>query len=129
MSGPGSYLGIPVEFHRTIGSTNDELMRRADQGAPEGLILATDEQTSGRGRHGRVWWDAPGRSLLFSLLLRPTIPLPRYPLLGMAMACAVAEADASAAVAQQVVRARSRACLKFDQPFGTCPGEREASSL
>lgn len=97
MSGPASYLGVPVEFVRTIGSTNDELMRRADQGAPEGLILATEEQTAGRGRHGRTWWDTPGRSLLFSLLLRPTIPLARFPLLGMAMACAVAEAGSEIA--------------------------------
>lgn len=94
MTGPGSYLGVPIEFRRTVGSTNDEVMRRAAEGAPEGLVIATDEQTAGRGRHGRTWWDAPGNSLLFSVLLRPGIPLPRFPLLGIAMACAVAEAGA-----------------------------------
>ena len=92
MTGPGRYLGVPTEFVRTIGSTNDEVLRRAMQGAPEGLVIATDEQTAGRGRHGRSWWDAPGRSLLFSVLLRPGLPLARFPLLGMAMACAVVEA-------------------------------------
>ena len=92
VTGPGRYLGVPTEFVRTIGSTNDEVLRRAMQGAPEGLVIATDEQTAGRGRHGRSWWDAPGRSLLFSVLLRPGLPLARFPLLGMAMACAVVEA-------------------------------------
>jgi BirA family biotin operon repressor/biotin-[acetyl-CoA-carboxylase] ligase len=95
VTGPASYLGVPIEFRRTVGSTNDEVMRRAAEGAPEGLVIASEEQTAGRGRHGRSWWDAPGNSLLFSVLLRPNIPLARFPLLGMAMACAVAEAGAA----------------------------------
>jgi BirA family transcriptional regulator, biotin operon repressor / biotin---[acetyl-CoA-carboxylase] ligase len=98
------YLGVPVEFRRTIGSTNDEVLRRAADGAPEGLVIATDEQTAGRGRQGRSWWDAPGNSLLFSLLLRPAIPLARFPLLGIAMACAVAEAGSEAAGAPLAVK-------------------------
>lgn len=95
MTGPAAYLGVPIEFRRTVASTNDEVLRRAPDGAPEGLVIATDEQTAGRGRHGRTWWDAPGRSLLFSVLLRPGIPLARFPLLGMAMACAMSEAGSA----------------------------------
>ena len=91
------FLGVPVEFRRSVGSTNDEVLARGAEGAPEGLVIVTEEQTAGRGRQGRVWWDAPGASLLFSLLLRPTIPLARYPLLGIAMACAVADAGSEAA--------------------------------
>jgi BirA family transcriptional regulator, biotin operon repressor / biotin---[acetyl-CoA-carboxylase] ligase len=86
------FLGVPVEFRRSVGSTNDEVLARASEGAPEGLVIVTEEQTAGRGRQGRSWWDAPGSSLLFSVLLRPSIPLARYPLLGIAMACAVADA-------------------------------------
>ena len=96
MTGPAAYLGIPIEFVRSVGSTNDEVIRRAASGAAEGLVIATDEQTAGRGRHGRSWWDRPGASLLFSVLLRPSIPLARFPLLGMAMACAVATAGCEA---------------------------------
>lgn len=96
MNGPPTYRGVPIEFLRTVGSTNDEVLRRAVEGAPEGLVIAADEQTAGRGRHGRSWWDKPGNSLLFSVLLRPTLPLARFPLLGMAMACAVAEAGGDA---------------------------------
>lgn len=95
MTGPAAYLGIPIEFRRSLASTNDEVLRRAADGAPEGLVIATDEQTAGRGRQGRTWWDAPGRSLLFSVLLRPNIPLARFPLLGMAMACAMSEAGSA----------------------------------
>ncbi|HLQ67754.1 MAG TPA: biotin--[acetyl-CoA-carboxylase] ligase [Candidatus Limnocylindrales bacterium] len=91
------FLGVPVEFRASVSSTNDEILRRAAEGAPEGLVIAADQQTAGRGRQGRSWWDAPGNSLLFSVLLRPSIPLARFPLLGIAMACAVAEAGSEAA--------------------------------
>jgi BirA family biotin operon repressor/biotin-[acetyl-CoA-carboxylase] ligase len=86
------FLGVPIERHASIGSTNDEVFRRAEEGAPEGLLVTADVQTAGRGRRGRTWWDAPGASLPFSLLLRSALVLPRYPLFALAMACSVAEA-------------------------------------
>jgi len=86
------FLGIPVERHPSLASTNDEALRRAMEGAPEGLVVLADVQTSGRGRYGRAWNDVPGASLAFSVLLRPSLPLPRLPLLAIGMACAVAEA-------------------------------------
>ncbi|HEY6222108.1 MAG TPA: biotin--[acetyl-CoA-carboxylase] ligase [Candidatus Eisenbacteria bacterium] len=92
---PG-FLGVPVERHVSIGSTNDEAFRRADEGAPEGLVVLAQAQTAGRGRQGRAWWDAPGASLLFSVLLRPGIPLAQCPLLALALACSVADAGAEA---------------------------------
>ncbi|HSQ59806.1 MAG TPA: biotin--[acetyl-CoA-carboxylase] ligase [Acidobacteriota bacterium] len=88
------FRGVPVECHGDVGSTNDEAFRRAAEGAPEGLVVLTAHQRAGRGRLGRPWWDAPGDSVLASVLLRPGIPLARYPLLGMAAACAIAEAAA-----------------------------------
>jgi BirA family transcriptional regulator, biotin operon repressor / biotin---[acetyl-CoA-carboxylase] ligase len=42
------------------------------EGAPEWSIAAAGHQTAGKGRLGRVWRDEPGRSLMCSLLLRPT---------------------------------------------------------
>ena len=93
---PLGFLGVPVERHASIGSTNDEAFRRADEGAPEGLVVLAQAQTAGRGRQGRAWWDAPGASLLFSVLLRPAIPLAQCPLLALALACSVADAGTEA---------------------------------
>lgn len=87
-----SFLDVPLERHLSLGSTNDEALRRAEEGAPSGLVVLAETQTAGRGRQGRTWNDVPGASLAFSVVLRPTIPLPQYPLLAIAMACAVAEA-------------------------------------
>lgn len=86
------FLGVPVERHASLGSTNDEALRRAMEGAPEGVVVLADVQTAGRGRQGRAWNDVPGASLAFSVVLRPSLPLPRLPLLALAMACSVAEA-------------------------------------
>jgi BirA family transcriptional regulator, biotin operon repressor / biotin---[acetyl-CoA-carboxylase] ligase len=86
------FLDMPIERHASLGSTNDEALRRAGEGAPEGLVVLADIQTSGRGRHGRSWNDVPGSSLAFSIVLRPSLPLARLPLLAIAMACSVAEA-------------------------------------
>jgi BirA family biotin operon repressor/biotin-[acetyl-CoA-carboxylase] ligase len=98
------FLGVPAEFHESLGSTNEEALRRAAEGAPEGLVIVAGQQTAGRGRLGRSWWDAPGASLLFSIVLRPSIEVARWPLLGIAMACAVAETGAEAANAALEVK-------------------------
>lgn len=79
------------------GSTNADLLESARAGAPEGLVLAAEEQTAGRGRTGRAWVSPPRASLLFSVLLRPVgVPGHRrgwLPLLtGMAVAAALREA-------------------------------------
>jgi BirA family biotin operon repressor/biotin-[acetyl-CoA-carboxylase] ligase len=88
------FLGVPAEVHESLGSTNDEALRRAREGAPEGLVVLADHQTSGRGRLGRNWFDDAGRSLMFSILLRPSIPLRCYPLLALALASSIADAGA-----------------------------------
>lgn len=79
-----------------VGSTNDELVSRASRAQlPEFTVLVTLNQTTGRGRLGRVWVAPPGQALAVSVLLRPgpAVGLDRYgwiPLIaGLAMARAV----------------------------------------
>jgi BirA family transcriptional regulator, biotin operon repressor / biotin---[acetyl-CoA-carboxylase] ligase len=56
-----------------IDSTNSEALRlAADPEVPEGTVVVADSQTAGRGRWGRTWVSEPGKSLTFSILLRPT---------------------------------------------------------
>ncbi len=84
------FRGVPVEIHESLGSTNDEAFRRAEEGAPEGLVVLARHQTAGKGRLGRTWFDHPDRSLMFSILLKPTIPLASYPLLSLTLANSIA---------------------------------------
>ena len=59
-----------VDSLAVCDSTNSELMRRAESGAPAGTVIVADSQTAGRGRRGRTWLSAPEASLTFSLLWR-----------------------------------------------------------
>jgi BirA family biotin operon repressor/biotin-[acetyl-CoA-carboxylase] ligase len=72
-------FGRPYTFLERCESTQRELP--AD--APEGAVVATNEQTAGRGRLGRSWIAAPGTSLLFSVNLRPHVPDARLPQLSV----------------------------------------------
>jgi len=90
---PGG-LWRAVEVLASTGSTNADLLARAVAGAPEGVVLAAEEQTAGRGRLGRSWVSPPRAALTFSLLVRPATVSPArrgwLPLLsGVSVASAV----------------------------------------
>lgn len=86
-------IGRELRFLPSVGSTNDLLKDAARAGAAEGLVLVTDEQTTGRGRRGRSWTAPAGSSLLLSILLRPGwLPASDAFLLTMLAAVAAAEA-------------------------------------
>lgn len=57
-----------IEVVEQTGSTNEDLLLRARQGAPDGLVRVAEMQTAGRGRRKRKWFSAPGGTLTFSLL-------------------------------------------------------------
>ena len=86
--------GIDVEptWLDETASTNNDALRLAEEGAPEWTVVAAGHQTAGRGRLGRSWSDVPGASLLASVLLRPTLPPDRAPLLTLLAAVAMVEA-------------------------------------
>jgi BirA family biotin operon repressor/biotin-[acetyl-CoA-carboxylase] ligase len=67
-----------IRYFPSLGSTNDEALAWAAQGAPDLSLVIADEQTSGRGREGRKWFTPPGSALAFSLLLRPTANETQY---------------------------------------------------
>lgn len=70
-------LGRPFFFCPSLDSTNTELKKRAQDGAPHGACIAADFQSAGRGRLQRSWQAGAGSSLLFSVLLRPPAKLNR----------------------------------------------------
>ena len=83
-------FGRPFTFVNQCAST-----QRLLDGAPEGAVVAADEQTEGRGRLGRRWEAPPGTSLLFSIVLQPAVPAERLPELSLVAGAAVAEAVAA----------------------------------
>lgn len=76
-----------------VDSTNAELMRRAERGAPEGTVVIAERQLEGRGRLGRQWLDRPGSSLLCSVLFRPAFSASGWHLAGTALSLAALSAS------------------------------------
>lgn len=58
-------LSLPI-----VSSTMDEARRIAEEGFPDAMLVRADTQSAGRGRlAGRQWVDAPGSSLLATMLM------------------------------------------------------------
>ncbi len=51
-----------------VDSTNDEVIRLAQNGAPDGTWVVADEQTAGRGRRGRPWQSTRGNLFCTGLI-------------------------------------------------------------
>lgn len=81
-----------VECRKTIDSTNTALRIQAQDGAPEGRCLISEEQTAGRGRSGRSFYSPSVSGLYLSILLRPTLSFDQAVLITTAASVAAAKA-------------------------------------
>jgi len=84
--------GHPVLYWESLNSTQVPAKELARKGAPEGLIVTTSYQTSGRGRLGRRWVSAPEGGIFFSLVIRPALPPESIQLLSLVSAMSVQDA-------------------------------------
>jgi BirA family biotin operon repressor/biotin-[acetyl-CoA-carboxylase] ligase len=114
--------GLRMEVVEEAGSTNAVVADRARTGEPDGLVVAAEHQTAGRGRLDRSWEAAPRSSLTFSVLLRPTVPGGRWPWLPLLTGHAVAAALRAEGYA---------AAVKWpnDVLLGTGPDERKVAGI
>lgn len=84
---------VTIKVVEQTGSTNADLLAALrDLTAP--MLLIAKSQTAGRGRAGRSWLSAPGKSLTFSLAWKFNLPV--HALMGLPLAIGVAIADALA---------------------------------
>jgi len=83
-----------VEYHPTIGSTNDRAKECAVRESSElPLLIVAGRQTAGRGRGANRWWSGPGTLACSVLLDAESLGLDRgfSPLVSLVAAAAVAE--------------------------------------
>ena len=86
------WAGRKLYYYDATGSTNNDVKRLAEEGAPHGTVVVADIQNAGKGRRGRMWQTLPGTALSFTLLLRPEFAPDKASMLTLVMALSVSEA-------------------------------------
>lgn len=85
-------LGRKIICLETVDSTNNYLKSLASEGALEGTVVISEEQTSGKGRLGRAFESPKGKGLYMSVLLRPDFHPSQLASLTSVIAMAVSKA-------------------------------------
>lgn len=88
-----TFVGSRVLVYEEVTSTNDRALALGG----DGLVVAADMQTAGRGRHGRSWHSEPGLGLWFSVVFE-------RPLEGLPLAAPLAVRDVLKAWGEAVVK-------------------------
>src|SRR3989442_2819536 len=132
----------PIVRFSVVESTQTTAFELAAGGAADRTVVVADHQSAGRGRRGRTWADAPGASLLVSILVRPRVAPVLLATFSIATGVAVAEAlDRATGIEARLkwpndVRVRGRKLAGIlgearngaptaahDEPTGHCPTE------
>lgn len=87
-----TFFGRKAYVFQSLDSTNAFAKSLRTQDEPEGTLIVTREQTSGRGRFGREWLSTPGQNLTFSLILKPTVPLTNAGMISLCAAVGICNA-------------------------------------
>lgn len=66
------YRGNEIRVCKCVDSTNQDVKRRALEGAGGGLVVLAEEQSAGKGRKGRGFYSPSGTGIYMSVLFRPT---------------------------------------------------------
>jgi BirA family biotin operon repressor/biotin-[acetyl-CoA-carboxylase] ligase len=66
-------IGTDIHYFAKVASTNTEAKKLAAKGCPEGTVVLSEEQGSGRGRIARGWFSPPGKGIWLSVVLRPSL--------------------------------------------------------
>ncbi len=86
-------MQFKIQWYDRLPSSNTFLKERLalEPELPSGTVVATRDQTQGRGRRGRNWISGANKNLTFSILLRGDCEPRKLPAAAMAAAVAVAE--------------------------------------
>lgn len=68
------FIGQNIEYFKSIDSTNTFAKNIAPK-LDEGMVIISDEQSSGKGRVGREWISKENEGIYFSIILKPDIDI------------------------------------------------------
>lgn len=96
-------FGASITVLEQTASTMDVAETAARAGAPDGHVVVADQQSSGRGAHGRDWASPPGTDLYFSIVARPKLEPSTMSLVTLAAGLGVRDAIAALLPGRPVV--------------------------
>ncbi|KAJ53901.1 BirA family biotin operon repressor/biotin-[acetyl-CoA-carboxylase] ligase [Clostridium tetanomorphum] len=67
------YIGRNIIYYDSIDSTNTKAKELASKGELNGTVIISEEQTSGRGRLGKIWCSPKNKGIWLSIILKPEI--------------------------------------------------------
>lgn len=85
----GTIFAAHLHHFYKISSTNTAAMVAAAEGAPQGSVFLTEEQTAGRGRGANLWQSPRSTGIYCSVVLRPALPPSEVLTLSLASGLAV----------------------------------------
>jgi BirA family biotin operon repressor/biotin-[acetyl-CoA-carboxylase] ligase len=85
-------FGRDIISYKKVDSTNDIAYHLAEKGVKAGTAIIAEEQSRGKGRHGRHWVSPSKGGIYLSCILRPKIPPNEIPRITLFAAVAVAKA-------------------------------------
>jgi len=88
----GQARDMEIEVFKTIDSTNTHAKSLAQNGAKQGRIVISEEQTAGRGRLGRSFYSPASTGIYMSIILRPKLSIEHSLLITTSVAVAVSRA-------------------------------------
>ena len=86
------FLGRGLKYLPQTNSTNENTWEYFQDGSPEGTLVITDDQQKGKGRRQNKWVSTKGKSLTFSILLRPEMKLEKLGLLPLLTGVSIVKA-------------------------------------
>lgn len=84
------FVGRRIIRLKSIPSTNNFAATLSVSEAPDGTVVITEEQTGGKGQHGRKWHSEKGMNLTVTVVFRPSfLSLKQLPFMNKGIAIAV----------------------------------------
>ena len=88
-------IGKEIIYYETTNSTNEQakkVINDLKDRLKDGIVIVAEEQTSGKGRLNRTFYSPKSQGILFSIIIRPNIPLQDAPKFTLAIAVAISQA-------------------------------------
>ena len=86
------FIGNDIMLFDTVSSTMDIARQEIFNNANEGLTIAAEHQTAGKGRRGKEWFCPKHKGLMITVILKPGIPQEKVHFIMAISAIAIVEA-------------------------------------